>query len=1724
MDGRDRSDLPAGGLARARLRMRGGRNGSSSHQLLRPYLGRRKERIGKRRHHTLVCKLDPAHVKQEKCTYLDSVVAPTCETGGYTEHLCATCGYSVQDTETEKLGHDYSLVAADAEHPGQHILTCSHDPSHTKTEECDFEVHTVEPGCETYGYTAHTCTKCSYLKETDKKDPIGHKWGGWERLGATNNHIKRCQNDPNHTTVEPCEFESTVTKPTCYADGYTTYTCKDCQNTYTDDTVTSPGHQFKPVEHSKGTEREGSMHEQVCTECEHVVKTPCNFAANTVTKLTCTVDGVVRYTCLDCNYQYDVTTTHPDHLWSAYLSDDAGHHTRKCTREECTETQTATCEFNEQHFPATCTEDAYTLRTCKVETCGYQLREEGAETATGHDWESEKAQFSVKEERSHEITCGNGCGETIVLTCVLDQGVVTEPTCTAKGFTTYTCEKCKAQYKENETEMKPHQYGAWQPVDGYSAQNAKHEHFCSECHDREEETCTAFSSLTTDPTCYAEGKTVTTCESCRGEQTVVLQKTEHTWGSYVIDGANGHYRVCQVAECGEQEETQRHVLKDGKTLPTCKDKGSNYQLCECGYVEDADGEDIPALGHDYKDQPFVYDKDTPGHHYRECKTCHHKDITACVISTVTKDATCMTPDVKTHTCTECHNVTTEEGEALGCEYVYTDNHDGTHDRACIRGDACDNTQTAQKGMKCDYKSVDTKATCTEDAYTTKTCLECSHQEVVTKPKTATGHSYGNVYTSKKDGTHTRKCSNCSAISLEDCEYDSGRVTAPKCTAQGYTTYTCNKCNYAKKENYTAEKGHTWSSTYTPNQSGKHYRTCTVCRATETPTACQYNQTKSAATCTTEPYTRYECRLCNYVRTETTGQKLEHQWKVQTPATEQSHGRSHQMICTACSATKSELCSEILEKTPASCTAPERHVHTCRVCESVYEHYEGEKLEHSWNITPISLSNRHTKTCSSCGETTTEACTGVVTRVQQPTCTESGWTDYTCTKCKGTYTGDPTAPKGHSHLYKLWYQSVNGESHYRQCPDCLETETKDCVYITLRRVEPTCDKSGTAYMECAQCHRTKTERLSPLGHKYPDEWIKSTDGKQHYRLCERPGCEYRNTRSCVLVPINQSEVYCNAPGMEGLTCKDCGYMNSAAINPKEHAWGQWQNDGNGNHYRTCTRMGCNTTQQGQCTILETRTELDCTTPESTTYHCETCGYTKTEITKEARGHDWVLSLKNETSHQGQCQICQAQASGEHDFEDSNLCSVCKYDGLNYTTNESNTYCIVENDNRVSGAEHIVVPATHAVSSNLVLPVKAIGEFAFVTNKNIRTIELPRSITVIMDNAFSGCNNLTSVTYTAGEEDIATEELSYAAFGQCRKLADFPFGDLVKLERIGDSCFLDCNALNEIGITDTVDHIGKNAFNNTGKYKLWEQGSQDALFLGKHLIRLRTTYSALDGAYTLPETTLSVGANAFENCKELRSLTLYNNVKIFESDAFKGCDSLTKLVFNGTFEEWLSIQFKNDLASPLHFVSDFNITGVLDDPTIPNDGSVNAIPAGTFRNNLSLTKITIPEKITSIGARAFEGCANLATIDLPDTVTYIGEDAFKGCTKLEEIKENHDDNGGFYIGHHLISVDNDKVPEDGDFVVRNDTVTISPRAFRGCVKVKKVNIPQSVKWIGADAFTECQDLGEVTFEGDDPVFFATNRQGAGRWLDDGYIQGSTGALNLKYYYPYEWKRIK
>ena len=102
------------------------------------------------------------------------------------------------------------------------------------------------------------------------------------------------------------------------------------------------------------------------------------------------------------------------------------------------------------------------------------------------------------------------------------------------------------------------------------------------------------------------------------------------------------------------------------------------------------------------------------------------------------------------------------------------------------------------------------------------------------------------------------------------------------------------------------------------------------------------------------------------------------------------------------------------------------------------------------------------------------------------------------------------------------------------------------------------------------------------------------------------------------------------------------------------------------------------------------------------------------------------------------------------------------------------------------------------------------------------------------------------------------------------------------------------------------------------------------------------------------------------------------------AFEGCSSLTSLTIPSSVTSIGSVAFAYSGLTSL---------------TIPS--GVTSIGESTFYGCSGLINLTIPSSVTSIGNQAFSGCSGLTSLTIPSGVTSIGEAAFSGCCGLTSL---------------------------------------------------------------------------------------------------------------------------
>lgn len=247
--------------------------------------------------------------------------------------------------------------------------------------------------------------------------------------------------------------------------------------------------------------------------------------------------------------------------------------------------------------------------------------------------------------------------------------------------------------------------------------------------------------------------------------------------------------------------------------------------------------------------------------------------------------------------------------------------------------------------------------------------------------------------------------------------------------------------------------------------------------------------------------------------------------------------------------------------------------------------------------------------------------------------------------------------------------------------------------------------------------------------------------------------------------------------------------------------------------------------------------------------------------------------------------------------------------------------------------------------------------------------------------------------------------------------------------------------------------------------------------------------------------AIADNAFKNTN-ITSITIPASVKEMGWYAFDGCDSLAKVNYLGTIDQWAQIKFWTNLSNPLYYANNLYVNDEL--VTEVKLTATTEIGAAIFYNCTSITSVEIPSGVTKIGSGAFNGCTNLKSITIPESVKVIDNSAFEGCKSLESITipagVTAIGNDAFhdceniakvnYLGTidqwvQVIFANTQANPTywaknlylSDEFVTEAKLTTatkISSYAFYNCASLASIEVPASVTGIGSEAFYGCTSL--------------------------------------------------
>lgn len=402
------------------------------------------------------------------------------------------------------------------------------------------------------------------------------------------------------------------------------------------------------------------------------------------------------------------------------------------------------------------------------------------------------------------------------------------------------------------------------------------------------------------------------------------------------------------------------------------------------------------------------------------------------------------------------------------------------------------------------------------------------------------------------------------------------------------------------------------------------------------------------------------------------------------------------------------------------------------------------------------------------------------------------------------------------------------------------------------------------------------------------------------------------------------------------------------------------------------------------------------------------------------------------------------------------------------------------------------------------------WAFIKNENLVVVKLPENMTEVGEDIFGDCKNLRGVKIPEGVSRINKE-----AFYGCSILETINFP--AKLTSVGDNAFSLCSKMELDNLPNSLLHVGQSAF----------------CYVPLQALKLDRKVEIGAGAFSnTPITEIematpcdSILGGTFSDCPNLTKITIGEGLKYIGDKAFANSPvkeanlpSTLRDISSTAFTGYSSYcPFVNDIQPENHIryigkVAYQCVDRDLEEYTI-KDGTVTLADelfenwqgnATTFHIPASVEQIgsrvfagtqikTLPEMpgLKRIGDEAFYQCKNLKKVTIPETVEYIGGGAFYGCSNIwsltynainaecERLMESNIPLEKIVIGDKVRRLPN------GIFSGREFTEVALPScleriddyAFSGCENLTTINLSDSIRYIGYDAFYGCSSLKNI-----------------------------------------------
>ena len=344
------------------------------------------------------------------------------------------------------------------------------------------------------------------------------------------------------------------------------------------------------------------------------------------------------------------------------------------------------------------------------------------------------------------------------------------------------------------------------------------------------------------------------------------------------------------------------------------------------------------------------------------------------------------------------------------------------------------------------------------------------------------------------------------------------------------------------------------------------------------------------------------------------------------------------------------------------------------------------------------------------------------------------------------------------------------------------------------------------------------------------------------------------------------------------------------------------------------------------------------------------------------------------------------------------------------------------------------------TEITFPATMVENWSLADCTGLTTLSIPSNVNV---NDFF-CTNCTALTSVNFKGNVGTR-ISSTSFSSCAALTsvNIPTGVVT----IGNNSFDGCASLAQLTMPEPLATIGEYAFRNSGLTGITFQ--RNLTIIGKY---------AFDGCKDLvsinfPANVTEIKEYTFNDCVKLKNIELPNGLIYIKDYAFNGCASLGKVTIPGGVQNISPGAFKNSglteviLKEGVMSLSNNSFDGCLLLKKVTFPTTMKTI--GGF-SNTGIKEIAFAEGATpeAISDYAFLNCDSLSTITLPNSIKSLGTGAFYDCDTLKTVK------------------------------LPTGITKIAKQAFYHCGFLQSITIPQSVTEIGAEAFAACSKLTTIS----------------------------------------------